>query len=153
MRNDFLITGESTGRLPYNKPVMWRVHFCCHCCYSLKQAVEQTVKLPLIRDAMILMWRHCNAVERWVTLLMMRPEYSGRTKRNSDDIMGSMASQITSLMIVHSTVYTGADQRKHQSSASLAFVRGIHRWPVNSPHKWPVTRKTFPFDDGLMSIP
>ena len=43
-----------------------------------------------------------------------------------------------------------ADQRKHQSSASLAFVRGILRWPVNSPHKWPVTRKMFPFDDVIM---
>ena len=43
-----------------------------------------------------------------------------------------------------------ADQRKHQSSASLAFVRGIHRWPVNSPHKWPVTRKMFPFDDVIV---
>ena len=46
--------------------------------------------------------------------------------------------QITSLTIVYSTVYSGADQRKHQSPASLAFVRGIRRWPVNSPHKWPV---------------
>ena len=44
----------------------------------------------------------------------------------------------------------GADQRKHQSSASLAFVRGIHRRPVNSPHKGPVTRKVFPFDDVIM---
>ena len=41
--------------------------------------------------------------------------------------------------------------RKHQSSASLAFVRGIHRGPVNSPHKWPVTRKMFPFDDVIMN--
>ena len=55
--------------------------------------------------------------------------------------MGAMASQIISLTIVYPTVYSGADQRKHQSSASLAFVRRIHRWPVNSPHKWPVTRK------------
>ena len=55
--------------------------------------------------------------------------------------MGAMASQITSLTIVHSAVYSGADQRKYQSSASLTFVRGIHRWPVNSPHKGPVTRK------------
>ena len=46
--------------------------------------------------------------------------------------------------------YSGTDQRKHQSSASLAFVRGIHRRPVNSPHKWPVTRKMFPFDDVIM---
>ena len=52
-----------------------------------------------------------------------------------DVIMGAMASQITSLSIVYSTVYSDADQRKHQSSASLAFVRGIHRGRVNSPHK------------------
>ena len=68
-----------------------------------------------------------------------------------DVIMGNMASPITSLTIVYSTVYSGADQRKHQSSASLAFVRGIHRGPVNSPHKWPVTRKMFPFDDVIMN--
>ena len=61
-----------------------------------------------------------------------------------------MASQITSLTIVYSTVYSGTDQRKHQSSASLVFVRGIHRWPVNSPHKGPVTRKMFPFYDVIM---
>ena len=64
--------------------------------------------------------------------------------------MGAMASQITSLTIVYSTVYSDADQRKHQSSASLAFVRGIHRGPVNSSHKWPVTRKMSPFDDVFM---
>ena len=57
---------------------------------------------------------------------------------------------ITSLAIVYSTVYSGADQRKYQSSASLAFMRVIHRWAVNSPHKWPVTRKMFPFDDVIM---
>ena len=65
-----------------------------------------------------------------------------------DVIMGAIASQITSLTIVFSFVYLDIDQRKHQSSASLAFVRGIHRRPVNSPHKWPVTRKMFPFDHG-----
>ena len=64
--------------------------------------------------------------------------------------MISMASQITSLAIVYSTVNWGADQRKHQSSTSLAFVRGIHRWPVNSPHKGPVTRKIFPFDGVII---
>ena len=60
--------------------------------------------------------------------------------------MGTMACQITNLTIVYPTVYSGADQRKHQSSASLGFVRG----PVNSPHKWSVTRKMFPFDDVIM---
>ena len=68
----------------------------------------------------------------------------------NDVIMSAMASQITSLTIVYSTVYLGVDQRKHQSSASRAFVRGIHRGPVNSPHKGPVTRKMFSFDDVIM---
>ena len=63
--------------------------------------------------------------------------------------MSAMASQITGVSIVCSTVGSGADQRKHQSSASLAFVWGIHRWPVNSPHKWPVTQKMFPIDDVI----
>ena len=64
--------------------------------------------------------------------------------------MGTIASQITSFTIVYTTVYSSTDQRKYQSSASLAFVRGIHRGPVNSPHKGPVTRKMIPFDDVIM---
>ena len=68
----------------------------------------------------------------------------------NDVIMSTMASQISSLTIVYSTFYSGADQRKHQNSASLAFVKGIHRWQVNSPHKGQVTRKLFPFDDVIM---
>ena len=71
----------------------------------------------------------------------------------NDVIIGAMASQITSLTIVYSTVYSGADQRKHQIPASLALVWGIHRLPVNSLHKWPVTRKMFPFDDVIMCLP
>ena len=66
--------------------------------------------------------------------------------------MTTIASQITSLTVVYSTVYSDADQSKHQSSASLAFVWWIHRGPVNSPHKWPVTRKMFPFDDVIMRV-
>ena len=61
-----------------------------------------------------------------------------------------LASQITSFTIVYWTVYSSAEQRKHQSSASLAFVWGIQRWPVNSSHKWPLTRKIFPFDDVIV---
>ena len=71
--------------------------------------------------------------------------------------MGPIASQNTSLRIVYLTVYSDADQRKHKSSASLAFVGGgggggggIHRGPMNSPHKWPVTRKMVAFDDVIM---
>ena len=55
--------------------------------------------------------------------------------------MCTMAFQITSLSTVYSDVCSGAHQRKQQSSVILAFMRGIHRWPVGSPHKGPVTRK------------
>ena len=54
----------------------------------------------------------------------------GQLEHYNDVIMSTMASQITSLTIVYSSVYSGGDQRKHQSSASLAFVRGIHRGPM-----------------------
>ena len=80
----------------------------------------------------------------WTGYLVVRKEHY------CDVIMGAITSQITSLTIVYSTVYSDANQRKHQSSASLAFVRGIHRGPVNFPYKWPVTRKMFPFDDVIM---
>ena len=79
--------------------------------------------------------------------------HRGSCVHYDDVIMGTIASQITSLTIVYSTVYSGADQSKHQSTASLAFVWGIDRGPVNSPHKWPVTRKMFPFDDVIMNFP
>ena len=68
----------------------------------------------------------------------------------SEVIMSEMASQITGVSIVYSTVCSGTDQRKPQSSTSLAFVRGIHGWPANSLHKGPVMRKMFSFDDIIM---
>ena len=64
--------------------------------------------------------------------------------------MSMMASQISSLTIVYSAVYSGADQSKHQSPASLAFVWVIHQWPMNSSHKWPVSQKMLPLDDYIM---
>ena len=105
-------------------------------------------------------WRCCSFIDDSYTVIYY-----------NDIIMGVMASQITSLMIAYSTHYSGADQRKHQSSASLAFVRGIHQWPVNSPpppHKGPVTSnvenvsiwwrgpvtwKMVPFDDVIICLP
>ena len=68
----------------------------------------------------------------------------------TDVIICAMASQITSPKIVYSTVCSGWDKRKHQSSASLTFVMVIHRSPANSTHKGPVSRKMFPFDDVIM---
>ena len=64
--------------------------------------------------------------------------------------MNAMASQISSVLIVCSTVCSGTDQRKHQSSASVALLRRIHRSPVDSSHKGPVMCKMFPFDDIIM---
>ena len=61
----------------------------------------------------------------------------------SDVIMSVMASQITATRIDFSTIFSGVDQGKHQSSTSLAFVRGIHQWPVDSPYKGPVKWKIF----------
>ena len=92
--------------------------------------------------------------DRWQPLCdQLRLDVSSDVLRThyNDVIMSMLSSQITSLTVVYSTIYSGTDQRKHQSSASLAFVRGIHRWPLNSPHKGPVTRKMFPFDDVIMS--
>ena len=64
--------------------------------------------------------------------------------------MSAVASQITSVSIACWTVDSGANQIKHQSSSSRAFMRGIHRWPVHSPHKRPMTRKMFPYDDVII---
>ena len=66
--------------------------------------------------------------------------------------MTTMASQITSLKVVYSIVYSGADQRKNLSSASLAFVRGIHRDRWIPRTNGPVTRKMLPFEDVIMVI-
>ena len=71
----------------------------------------------------------------------------------NDAIMSSIASRITSFTIVDSSVYSVTAQRKHQSSASLAFVRGIHRWPVNSPQKRASNAENVPFDDVIMASP
>ena len=68
----------------------------------------------------------------------------------SDAIMNIMMSLITVASIVYPAVYSGADPRKYQSSASLAFVTGINWWPVNSLHKGSVTWKMFPFDDVIV---
>ena len=90
----------------------------------------------------------------------------------NDVIMSAMASQLTSPTIVYSIFYSGADQRKPQSTASLAFVSGIHRWPagldIRKFHPWfnlqpkfhyrnhNISRNTFPshliFSSLLKSI-
>ena len=97
---------------------------------------------PLFDSLVSMAFFTCPVLFNYRTLLHIK-HYNGVT-------MSDIASQITSLAIVYSTVYSDSDQRKLQSPASLAFVRGICRWPVNSPHKGPVTRKMFAFDDVIM---
>ena len=79
-----------------------------------------------------------------------RPKLASGNYHYSDVMMSAMASQITGVSIVCPTVCSGGDQRKHRSSACLSFVSGINRWPMDFPHKWPVTRKMLPFDGIIM---
>ena len=97
-------------------------------CISLCQ--QCTVKHECMTTNTSLHWRHNG--------------HNGISNQQPHDCL------LNRLKIVYSTVYSGEDQRKHQSSVSLAFVRGIQQWPVNSLHKGPVTQKMFPFDDVIM---
>ena len=73
--------------------------------------------------------------------------------RDNGVIISAMVSQISSITIVYSTVYS---RRRSKEISKLKALRHwplwgeIHRWPVNFPHKGPVTRKKFPFDDVIM---
>ena len=120
------------------------------CILAFRSLYENTISL-LFHEKIITY--HCGgnaSLRNHVRLFGLTVRYQITGTHYSDVIMSTISSLISSLTIVYSTVYSDADQRKHQSPASLAFVRGIHRRPVNSPHKWPVTRKMFPFDDVIM---
>ena len=120
--------------------------------FKWRQVGRGLIDFPLVMAVQKQIFRDGNLVvtiPQWRCSSGAKPA-AGTLLHNGDVIMGTVASQITSLSIVYSTVRSDADQRKHQSSALLVFVRWIHRWPVNSPHKWPVTRKMFPFDDVIM---
>ena len=119
------------------------VLFLCGCCCQKLTFTQNRI------DA-CLHWNTLGLNERTPSMPMSWLHES--SSHYDDVIMTVIASQITSLTIVYTTVYSDADQRKHESSASLAFVWGIHRGPVNSPHKGPLTRKMFPFDDVIMSL-
>ena len=135
-------------------PLMWNIDTSLFGYFE--QYIKQKVQFLVILDAMTphLTSMYCKRIHQcfadppityiWDVLCQKLVSHYG------DIIMGAIASQITSLTIVYSTVNSDADQRKHQSSASLAFVRGIHWGLMNSPHKWPVTRKMFSFDDVIM---
>ena len=87
----------------------------------------------------------------WIAMIRCDVVYNRNSDYN-DVIISTMAFQITGVSIVYSTVGKSPDQRKQQSSASLASVWGNHRWPAITPHKRPVTRKMFPFDDVITHV-
>ena len=136
-------------------------HVACHfrdVTWVIWRPKSPVIQLFVQSEALVF-WRTTNQTPKLRSIGPLRGETTGdlyspsqnATNVHYDDvIMTMLASQITSLTVVYSIVYSGVNQRKHQSSASLAFVRGIHRGPVNFPHKWPVTRKMFPFDDVIM---
>ena len=115
---------------------------------------SRTSKLLIWRDSCLLGTDWLLSALKWYTavtlVLWMLPIATTIYLHYDDVIMSAIASPITSLTTVYLIVYSRADQRKHQSSAALAFVRGIQRRPVNSPPKGPVTRKMVPFDDVIM---
>ena len=122
------------------RPLMRRFEF-------LVLAVKQTVGLPVVWAPIALMWCHCDDVKHskitrqknrlqpsiphpTIQLFERAKMFSKNINwhyinHNSDVIMSAIVSQITGVSIVYSTVCGGADQRRHQSSASLAFVRRI----------------------------
>ena len=131
------IVGYGTGALGFMQQVYSRVELTSN--FGVTKYSPQ-----VINDVRFQYWFTEKLESSWSQLGRLCWNHYG------DVTMRTIASQITSLTIVYSIVYSDADQRKHQGSASLAFVRGIHRGPVNSPRKWPVTRKMFPFDDVIM---
>ena len=127
------ITSKKT-KCPYYRPFVRRIH--------------QSPVVPPTKDH--LCWKCTILIEIMQKVIPGNKTFSdGIFYHYSDVIMSTVASPITSFTIVYSTVYSGKGERD-QSSTSLAFVRGIHWWPVNSPHKGPVMRKMFPFDDVIM---
>ena len=142
--------------------VIMRTTWVFHCTWqvpkiSLRDVVYSLMLFPWwLICGIISVGNQMTALHRWCGVgpwfpTQIKPQDKECSFHYNDVIMCAMASLIIGLTVVYSTVYSGADQRKHQSSTSLAFVRGIHRWPMNSPHNWPVTRKMFPFDDVIMS--
>ena len=128
------ITSKKT-KCPYYRPIVRRIHH---------STSGSPIKGPLMLKVYYFDRNYAESHSGWTRYFS-----DGLFYHYSDVIMSTVESPITSFTIVKSTVYSGKG-KKDQSSASLAFVRGIHWWPVNSPHKGSVTRKMFPFDEVIM---
>ena len=107
-----------------------------HACISLTRIVR-AARYKLLHGSSSYIGAIFHPWSRWLFIGYMN---------YSDVIMTAMASQITSLAIVYSTVYSRGKSKR----SSKLRVTGLCAGMVNSPHKWPVTRKMFPFDDVIM---
>ena len=150
-------TAAAIAAIAWNAAISYRMHHIHHC----------TVigVAPQGRNNTIPTFSGCAQMRYWpirlciVTVLSIWAEYINYeypsicilSFHHSGAIMSAMASQITGVSIVCSTICSDTGQRKHQSSASLAVRREIHRWPFDSLHKGPVMRKMFRYDDVIIS--
>ena len=155
----------ATKRVPNDDMNWYWPNYVCHCGHTRSQLyyLLSFILVPCSVDSLCNSFGNAAATARaidselygysttWEGTRIIARVTSWHRHHYSDVIMSVGAYHITSLTIVYSTVYSGADQRKHQSSASLVFVRGIQRRPVKSPHKGKVTQKMFPFDDVIMA--
>ena len=116
--------------------------------FYLNVHINAAILLPMTNLCLSLHWQFYNGPDSNTDFWWPHWLFRCIHEHYNDVIIGAIATQITSLAIVYSSVYSDADQRNHQSFASLAFVRGIHR---GRPHKGAVTRKMFPFDDVIMN--
>ena len=125
-------------------------HLCSTCVELCMYMVPDFLCFVVVRLWLLLPWSFRVAALALEQLFDCPNGITVAPTHYDDVIVGVMASQITSLTIVYSTIYSDADQRKHQSSASLAFA-GNSPGTWEFPHKWPVTRKMSPFDHVFMS--
>ena len=144
--------------------LLWFQHFFCFCpiVVTFRSRLSSHYICCVFREDIkqILRFRTCQSLILFMIFCIFERSYASEEfmiKRiwplthYSDVIMSVMASQITNVSIVCSTVCSSTDQWKQESYASLAFVSGIHhRWPIYFPHKGPVIRKIFPFDNVIM---
>ena len=125
-----------------------KVLYCFTRCYIFRISTILSSYILCYKGQNVVI-KSCYSKARWRLFPLDCRDLTKLIAHYSDVITSAMASQITSLAIVYSTVYSGTDQRKHQSSALLARCEGNS--PVNSPHKGPVTRKMFPFDEVIIN--
>ena len=131
-----LCAGNSpvTGEFPLQRPVMQ--NFCVFFELRQNKKLSKQSRRWWFETPTCSLWRHCKEIRLWNHERYAIPRPYGRAIGMSfscEVIISAMASPITGFSIVCSTVCSGTDQRKHQSFASLVFVKGIHRWPGGFP--------------------